>query len=136
MTFTYNTPPVLPRDEVRFRSGDITEKPWSVDDATIDWLLGPEQHDGNVWQVAADVAEKIGDYYAGRPGGQKTVGPLSLARDQAGDASRWYDRARRLRAGGSGGSVASPVYERGRRSFAIGMHDNGSFRHGEPERGR
>jgi len=135
MTFTYTTPPMLPVHEVRFRSGDTVEKPYSVDDETIGWLL--TQSEGNTYLAAAAVCDQIGDRLSSVASGSKTVGPLSLSgRDPAGDSQRWYDRAARLRTGGSGAAIGGAVFTPGRRLFGIGMHDNGPRRTGGYEDGR
>lgn len=139
MTHTFNDPPVTLTDEVRFWSGDTTEKPYSVSDESIAFLLA--ELGENVKLAAAHVAERIADYWAQSTsaGGSKAIGPFSTATREAADLEKsWRDRAARLRAGGPSGPVigdlgaiftGSPVPE-----FSVGMMDSGTQRYAVRDR--
>jgi hypothetical protein len=130
MVFTYAAPPQSPRDEVRFLLGDTVEKPHSISDEDLDYLLSFP--DATTESAAAHAAERIADWWmtnAGAVGGDKKVGPFSISRRDGNDmAAAWRDKARALRAGSTGGGVAidieTLVPTRPPIQFAIGMHDN------------
>lgn len=147
MTFTYETPPATPRDEVRFWSTDTVERPYSVTDEEIEYLL--QEYDGNVKLVASVVADRIADYWSTEKsavGGNKKVGPFDVGqRDGTDLASAWRARAARLRAGSPSGI---PIFTGGdlftgdaEPEFGVGMMDNGHQaypprqRRGVPENG-
>lgn len=138
MTFTYEVPPVLEAHQVRFWSGDTVEKPYSVKDEEISFLL--ETLDHNVMASSAVVADRIADYWASSSsgGGTKTVGPLSLQKSSSAEMeAAWRARAARLREGGSGGTgvFGGALFTgNGSPDFSIGMMDNGI--QGFPQRDR
>jgi len=141
MTFSYNSPPETPKDEVRFWSTDTVQSVFSVSDEDITYLLG--QLDGNVIEAAAVVADRIADYWSSSStasGGAVKIGPFSVEGDRSGadlEAS-WRALARRLRSGSSDGSVVfgSAGLFTGSKDpeFTVGMMDNGYQRF--PERSR
>ncbi|AYD87355.1 hypothetical protein SEA_VALENTINIPUFF_58 [Microbacterium phage ValentiniPuff] len=133
MTFTYNSPPATPRDEVRFWSTDTVERAYSVSDEDIEYLLSPEQLDGNVMAAAAAVAERIANYWSATSevtGASVKIGPFAVndGRSSLEMAQAWRDLAARLRSGTADGSLslAGGLFTgQGVPEFSLGMQDNG-----------
>lgn len=142
MTFTYNSPPMNPREEVRFWSTDTVEKPYSVSDEDINYLLSPEQLNGNVMAAAAIVADRIANYWAASTttgGGDVKIGPFSVpdARESTDLEASWRALAARLRSGSPDGSMnlgARMFTGGGQPEFSVGMMDNGLQRYRDRSR--
>jgi hypothetical protein len=139
MTFTYEDPPLTAKDEVRFWSGDTSEKVYSVSDESIGYLLA--ELDGNVKLSASYVADRIADYWAQSTsaGGSKSVGPFSTNQREAADMeAAWRKRAERLRAGGPAGPVIGDLGAiwtgTSTPEFTVGMMDSGVQRYAARDR--
>jgi hypothetical protein len=141
MSFTYFVPPQSPKDEVRFWSTDTVEKPYSVSDEEITYLL--EQLSGNVMEAAAVVADRIANYFSLQQtdaGGATRIGPFQVTGDRSTlDMERaWRALAARLRSGSSNGlpilSGSALFTGTTEPEFSVGMQDNGYQRF--PERSR
>lgn len=145
MTFTYTTPPQNPKDEVRFWSTDTVQKPYSVSDEDIEYLLSAEVLDGNVMQAAAVVADRIANWWSSSStatGSDVKIGPFSVGSERSGSdlEASWRSLAARLRAGGNGDGVlimsGGLFTGSGEPEFSVGMQDNGYQRYPVSERGR
>lgn len=132
MTWSYTSPPANDKDRVRFYSGDTVQRPYSVSDEDINFLL--TELDGNVLEAAAVVCDRIADYWAvseTASGAALSVGPFSTeTRSGAELEAAWRARAARLRSGSASGV---PVIGDGTGvftgdadpEFSLGMMDNG-----------
>lgn len=130
MTFTYESPPTLDKDKVRFWSTDTVERAYSVSDEDILFLL--TEYPDQVMQVAAMVADRIAGYWSvneAASGSDKKVGPFAVGQRTGGDLeAAWRALAARLRAGNSIGlpTMTAPVFTGDEvPEFSIGMMDNG-----------
>lgn len=141
MTFTYTSPPANPKDEVRFWSTDTVQQPYSASDEDIEYLLSPEQFDGNVMAAAAVVADRIADYWMASTssnGGATKIGPFSIPDvDGSSMEARWRALAARLRTGSPDGSpqLSGALFTGGTTpEFSVGMMDNGYQRFARRDR--
>lgn len=125
MAYTYNTPTAGSFDaisEVRYIVGDRTPSAAgrSLDDSEILYELAAVN--GNRHAAAAAVAQAMGDSFSAESATSKSAGGLSISRDYASTAKRYYLKARSLRrgtrvsAGISTGTGSAP-------QFWLGQHD-------------
>lgn len=138
--YTYTTPPITPKDLVRFWSQDYgTLGPLiSISDQDIEFMLSPSVFNGKYWLVAALVCERIGDYYKslGTSNQPKRVGPLTISNDGATKAQAWYDRAEKLKMGNPSGASGGPIFTgSGHPTFRVGLQDSNSPFYGDDRLG-
>lgn len=125
MAYTYNPPTDGAFDaisEVRYIVGDrrpgVTA--FSLSDAEIAFEL--QRVNGNRQAAAAAVAQVMGDSFSSESATSKSAGGLSISRDYADTAKRYYLKARSLRRG----TRVSAGFYTGTHSapqFSLGMHD-------------
>lgn len=126
MTWTYtNTPGSVPRDAVRFLSGDTDTTNQQVSDEEIAWLL--TEWNADVYLAAAAVCDAAAGKASAKGDQSKSVGDLSIATQYGQQASTWSSRAARLRALAALRNPPSPTYSAdavGSFAFAVGMDNN------------
>lgn len=117
MSYTYDEPVDGVFDDqvsqVRYLVGDTSPAgPYSLSDAEIQYEAA-QTSSGEplvVDQIAANVAYAMGDRYSRESATSKSVGNLSLSRDYASLAGRYYAKASALRSGRNRGRAAVPLW--------------------------
>lgn len=123
MTWTYtNAPATVPRDAVRFLSGDTDTGNQQVTDEAIAFLL--TEWNDNTYLAAAAVCDAAAGKAAAQADESKSVGDLSISTQHAAQARSWEARGASLRAQDARRHPPSPTFSSrsvGSFAFRVGM---------------
>ena len=125
MSWTYSgDPSTSKRDEVRFLLGDTKgERPVSLSDAEIDWLLAQSLNDP--YRAGANAAQQMAGSYAMLTQKARTIGDLTVVNDYASAERRMLALSDRLLLGPRSGMIGPPVMESTSVSqFKVGQFDD------------
>ncbi len=129
MAWTYtNDPANIPRDAVRFLSGDNDEDNQQASDEEIAFLLTESNDDR--YLAAAGVCEAAAGKAARNGETSKRVGDLSISYEYAEQSKAWLAKAESLRSQAARQKPATPRFYTnddgdvfGRMKFSVGMDD-------------
>lgn len=117
------------RDLVRFLLGDVTQTPFSPQDAEVDyWITAdtdPITAKVDAYKAASEIASAMANRYAVKSTSAVKIGGMSLNYDYPLLAAQYRDLATRLLEGRTAVAVGGPVFDNTiLSSFGMGLMDH------------